>query len=672
MASASRRLFHWFLGETLVSLLVIVLLFLVSEGQEKWLPLLYHFIRTYTYHSNLVVYLLLIINASLFGYFIYSRFLFLPPSNRRKKVGGFCVLGLWLFTIIPVGHLIKHNHLFYENWMWYAAIGLLLTQFFFALSLYLLRYYRHILVSWEEKIAFVHGFFTSPFRPVQDGCYILVLTMFVFGLCSGLSWFMLGGIPHVQDSIAQFFQAKIFAQGRMTLPVPSNHEFFERIYVLVDHGQWYTFYPPGFPLVLSLGVLVDHPHWVNPLLSALMLPLVFYLSSRYVSMFVARISIMMLALSPFFILMGAGFMNHPAALFFLLLFLIFSLEAVVSRRYGGGFSLLAGFFYGMAFITRPMSALAFLGGGLIGVGLRASSKKRLLVFAFLFLLGNSPPAFFYLTFNQHTTGSPWVTGYEKYFGGNPLGFGDRPWGAEPLGPQLPNQVYHSPARGLANTNSHLVGLNYFLFGWPIPSLTLSLFLLFPFFRKKQLDGLCFLIILFILGIYFFYFFQDYCYGPRFMYETVPFWILLSARFIEEFFQWSENQVKELSYAIRSLTYSLLLFFFVFAFVLVWVERINVMSDAYWGTDDEIAHTMRENIEEEKVVIFVDDEQDYAAAFSFLDPTLENGWIVAHNLGAKKNEELLKKYPQWPVYRLRLHTSEGNRFETRLENYEVER
>ena len=49
----------------------------------------------------------------------------------------------------------------------------------------------------------------------------------------------------------------------------------------------------------------------------------FCIRRRTASLYTARLGVALLALSPFFLLMGGGYMNHPTCLLFLLIFLLF-------------------------------------------------------------------------------------------------------------------------------------------------------------------------------------------------------------------------------------------------------------------------------------------------------------------------------------------------------------
>src|SRR3712207_7964938 len=53
-------------------------------------------------------------------------------------------------------------------------------------------------------------------------------------------------------------------------------EFFAIPFIMTRDGLWFGKYPPGYPPVLALGVLVDRPWLVNPTLAALAVGLVFF------------------------------------------------------------------------------------------------------------------------------------------------------------------------------------------------------------------------------------------------------------------------------------------------------------------------------------------------------------------------------------------------------------
>ena len=102
---------------------------------------------------------------------------------------------------------------------------------------------------------------------LKPASFVWLAALWVFVLTNVISWFVFDHIPHVQDTVAQLFQAKLFAAGKLYLPSPPLPQFFDLMHVIND-GRWYSQYPPGHPLLLLLGVLIHAPWIINPLLGA--------------------------------------------------------------------------------------------------------------------------------------------------------------------------------------------------------------------------------------------------------------------------------------------------------------------------------------------------------------------------------------------------------------------
>ena len=92
-------------------------------------------------------------------------------------------------------------------------------------------------------------------RPRVDR-FAVVVAIAVTALCALLSVVVYGRHPHLQDEVAYLFQARTFASGRIALPMPPVPRAFE-LY-LIDTGPkgWYSPVPPGWGLILALGVPV--------------------------------------------------------------------------------------------------------------------------------------------------------------------------------------------------------------------------------------------------------------------------------------------------------------------------------------------------------------------------------------------------------------------------------
>ena len=61
------------------------------------------------------------------------------------------------------------------------------------------------------------------------------------------------GNPHLIDEVAQLFQGRIFASGRLAAPDPIPLESFLVSQTLVTDAGWVSQYPPGQAVLLALG-----------------------------------------------------------------------------------------------------------------------------------------------------------------------------------------------------------------------------------------------------------------------------------------------------------------------------------------------------------------------------------------------------------------------------------
>ncbi|MBD3267974.1 hypothetical protein GF373_15010 [bacterium] len=640
------------LGLLVCCLFCLFLLFAATKGQVTWLYQIIPFLRNLGYQSDILVWFFL-------GMETVIALLVLKPwlgglfhASRPTILSVVCLPILLLFSAFPLGNLFKEGTLFYKNWMWYFTFWVSNAWILAILTVYLLTYksaWVNQLGTWFHPL---HAFLRKPTLTKQDWLFLSLPVLFTLCGATAVCFFVLNGIPHVQDSIAQLFQARIFALGRFYADLPQPWDFFERVYLIPDNGRFYSIFPPGHALILALGVLLKIPYLINPISSCLIVLLIFFLAKKLFSLYVARLSVIFLSLSPFFIFMGGGYMNHPTCLLFLLLFFHCFLNSLSNPRPRTTIPWLlgAGFFFGMATLTRPQTAIVFIPIAFVwGWREIAPHYKRLILSCAVFCLGGLPTAAFLLTFNAHTTGSPFIMGYQKNFRGNPLGLGTQNWEGRKTGIDQDREVHHTPLRGFSNFLCNLNGMNYFLFGWPIPSLFFAFALFLPGLRRGFVERMFIWIILLVGGVYFFFFYQDFCFGPRFFFETLPLWLLLSARGIEEILAWGKKTYPHKIMKIQGWFYFLLCVFFLCAFATVWVERIVVMSDDYWGTSSTVLSLAEKQIPEEDALIFVHSEEAQMGLYSVLDPRFDRGWIIARHFGWETNQELIEKYPGWPIY-----------------------
>jgi hypothetical protein len=323
---------------------------------------------------------------------------------------------------------------------------------------------------------------------------------------------------HLIDSVAQLFQAYIFASGHLSAAINRPIGFFLVQNMVVEAARWYSQYPPGHAALLALGVLTGAA-WIVPIvLSCAMALLLYFFTLRIYGLGPARVLLVLLCCCPFFLFMGASYMNHVSSAFFLALFLFAFVhwEGSQQRKW----LVLSGAALGMVFLIRPLSCLAC---GLVFfpvAAVDALERKRLFgclpgFFAFIAV------ACGYFVFNLLTTGNALVSGYVELWGrGHGLGFHATPWGE-----------MHTPFIGLGQELGDLALLNEYLFEWPLPALMpLALFLVLAKEMAKWDKRLCWAFLA-IPGAYFFYWHRDGFLGPRFIFCGVVFLLPLTASVI---------------------------------------------------------------------------------------------------------------------------------------------
>jgi len=401
----------------------------------------------------------------------------------------------------------------------------------------------------------IQGQFLAPLRRVgkflfhrlKPTPFVLLTSGAVLAVTNLVSWLVFQHFPHVVDSIAQVYQAHIFASGRVTLPARFDSYFCGITAVFNDDSRVFAISPFGHSLLLALGTLV-HAEWlVNPLLGSAEIIVLYFLGKEVYDEATGRLAALLGVVSPFLLFMSSEYMNHASALLFLSLFLLFFFRTIRPFRASGpslvrrplspvpspsiADPLLSGLCLAMALNIRPLSALAVsLPIACYGIYLLFKSRGTPLP-AFLVLLA---PVLLglgvFCLYNYLTTGDPLLPGYKAYcmlvfhharWG---LGFGVRgPTGSPP----------HTFLRGLVQTGDNLNALNLSLFESPFPGLLLVL-LIFLTCTCKPADWLLLASFVALPVLYFFYWAQDLVFGPRFLYEGLTPVLLLSARGLVEF------------------------------------------------------------------------------------------------------------------------------------------
>jgi len=226
------------------------------------------------------------------------------------------------------------------------------------------------------------------------------------------------GMPHTSDEAAYQFQARALAQGRLGFPPPTEFDFFNFVHLSDAGGIWHGIMNPGWPALLAPAMKLGVPQWLNPLLAASTLGLLFGALRRSIGDAAARLCAIGIALSPFFVFQAATAMSHTSNLFVFALFLY----AWERQRRGDtptaaalGWAAIAGFALALGATIRPLDTA--IAAAPFGVWQLAEALRERRGFSNLLVTGllASVGVAALLGYNDALTGDPWVFPQEIHF-----------------------------------------------------------------------------------------------------------------------------------------------------------------------------------------------------------------------------------------------------------------
>jgi hypothetical protein len=348
-------------------------------------------------------------------------------------------------------------------------------------------------------------------------------------------------VPHVMDEVAYELQAGMLAIGRIfgpeRRPIAALHQWF-----VEDRGIRHGIFPPGFPAVLSLGVLFHAVAWVNPLLHGLTTLGISMLGQRLRDARVGVAVALAYGFNPQALLLAATRMSHTFAALLATVALGLVVDfAFAQRRMTNGsrwradaaIAWSSGLALGWLVATRPLCAVAI--GTCVVIGLIVAAKERRLRPAHLFaLLGLLPPLVLLGAYNAALTGHPFRMPQSNYFDShlppmdialfryaphcNDLGFGPT-HGCELTYGTRGHTLVKAALNSMLNLRASL-GLAAGGGAWIVASLA-ALFLS----SSRRIAALLLAPqVLVVLG-YATYWHAGTCYGARFYHTALPFAVL---------------------------------------------------------------------------------------------------------------------------------------------------
>jgi hypothetical protein len=254
--------------------------------------------------------------------------------------------------------------------------------------------------------------------------FILSGMVFTAGVSVALiGKFIFCDYPYTGDEWSYFLQAEIFSQGRLHTDSPTYSRFFD-VWGMVNNGKFYSWAPPGWPLLLTPGILLKVPWVVNPAISALTLLAIYHLGKLVYSRSVALLAVFFMLFSPFFLLHSASYFSHSSSLLFVTLFVFFYARGI--ERGADRDFLWAGLCGSMSFLIRPFDQVAvfcLLGVYLLLLTLRGDVTVRKLVW---FGMSHGVGVLLLLGYNFMQTGQPLTMGYHEGYSQPLFGLYDQP------------------------------------------------------------------------------------------------------------------------------------------------------------------------------------------------------------------------------------------------------
>jgi hypothetical protein len=223
----------------------------------------------------------------------------------------------------PTAAIAKEKQSPASSWFLTASVLLYLSVLLFGT----LRAFTHLhvvllLVQYLLILPAVLGYLRRPQDGVQSVTSDSIVNLRVVVGCFAvlalpLSWFSARGLMNPDES-GYSFQARIYRSGRIMadplIGASSNvretpAELFYANHVLRPNG-WFPKFPPGWPLVLSLGYLVSARWLLNPIFGITQLIVIAACGSRCFSKETGLIAALFAALSSFYLVNSIGLMSH--------------------------------------------------------------------------------------------------------------------------------------------------------------------------------------------------------------------------------------------------------------------------------------------------------------------------------------------------------------------------
>lgn len=353
-------------------------------------------------------------------------------------------------------------------------------------------------------------------RRVPRPALLAVAGVFVVVASCLVSWTAYLGQPVYTDEYTQAFQGRVLLSGHLSARSEMYPEFFGTVQTMHFSGRWFGEYPILSAVTAALGDAIGAGWLINPVLLGIGALAMYFFARRAYDETTARLALVLVALSPFAIFMGATRMSHVPALTLTAIAFACLVRWESQPRYAIG----VGLSLGLMALFRPYDAfLVALPIGVLQLVMLWRQPSRARSIGLQVVVAMAVVAI-QLWVNARTTGNALLFGYDALNGP-----AHRPgFHVDPLG------FTFTPAKGFDLLVRYLSRLNTSLFESVVPAvafLVVGMWLTRPSKWDWLLAGLCFS----VFAGYGAYWADGTFSSPRFLSTAMIAFIVLTARFV---------------------------------------------------------------------------------------------------------------------------------------------
>jgi len=293
---------------------------------------------------------------------------------------------------------------------------------------------------------------------------IIVICFLGIALSVMLSWLYFGFSYFEPDTVSYSFQAKLFARGKLSAEAPPEYGLSSSPHINILNGKWYSKYPFGNALMLTLGEFVN-AHWLIPaLVTGFALLLLYMIVCETYGKRIAILAALLGLISPATLGMGSTWFSEPVSRFYLAIYLLALIRALKGGHWF--YPVLSGFALGYALNTRPIPAAVFgVAGACLAIYwiLRSQEKMPLLKSVGIFFIPFVLMMALCMGWNTYFTGNPLKFTHNAAQPYDKIGFGKR---TESYDPNLENAFVFTPEWALERIWRHtLPCISFNTLGW---------------------------------------------------------------------------------------------------------------------------------------------------------------------------------------------------------------